>query len=381
MPNHESKILPAFRMRALLRSTPVLALLTLGLILPAQLGAQVQPEIVGHVEGQDFRIEAQPGLPLPSGPSTGLLASGSRLIVRAGQAQISLNGGGEIIICGAARLQLLKSQGALTVALDYGTLRIRVDDAESLSVFTPQVMATPIAIGGGSRETTIGLEHNGQMCLRALSGAVRISQPLSGESLLVPQYGGLSLSGGQLNPVAAAAPGCACDLDTAKLLPLKPIPARETSGVGSLPAADLPSQTQSVPLEEKPRTLQGTKEVAAPPVLPRDSVASDAAAPPSVDTPIYHVLMPPLTFNAANPTPPPDPSPDTMILVRTVRAREETVFSGTVEPKSAVAAPPTAQKDSSASSAHSGILARIGGFFRRVFGVSTGPGCEGAGCR
>src|SRR5580704_7797319 len=160
MLNHESQIIPGFRMCALLRFIAVLAVVVLALIAPAHLGAQISPEVVGRVEGQDFTVEAQPGLPLPSNASSGVLTSGSRLIVRAGEARISLSGGGEIIICGAARLQLLKSQGALTVALDYGTLRIRVDDAESLSIFTPQVTATPIAIGGGARETTIGLEQN-----------------------------------------------------------------------------------------------------------------------------------------------------------------------------------------------------------------------------
>jgi hypothetical protein len=385
MANHETQFLSGLEKHAVPRLVPALVLLVLALVASSSLSAQTPPEVVGHVDGQNFKIEAPQSGPATIGPAD-VLTSGSRLIARAGQTRVSLNGGGEIIICGAARLQLLKSQGALTVALDYGTLRVRIEGAESVAVFTPLVTATPVAIGGGERDTTIGLEQNGQMCLRALSGAVRIAQQLSGQSLLVPQYGGLSLSGGQLNPIAAGAPGCSCELDTAKLLTTKPLVTHEASGTGTTPAAKPPSQTQPIivdeKVDEKPRTLPNANAIAVPPVTPKEAVAADSvAAPPSVDVPIYKVLMPPLIFNAADPGPPPDPGPETIILVRSVHAQEDTVYSGTVEPKGARTESPSTQKNSSADSPHSGILARIGGFFRRVFGVSTGPGCAGAGCK
>jgi hypothetical protein len=382
MANHATQVHRGWKAHTSLISLTLLASMAVALLAPTRLGAQLPPEIVGRVEGSDFRIEAQPGMPTPALDAANVLTSGSRLTVRSGQVRILLNGGGEIFICGAARLQLLKSQGALTIALDFGTVRVRVSDAGSVAVFTPLVTATPISIGGGDRDTTVGLEQNGQMCLRSLSGAVRIAQQLSGESLLVPQLGGLTLSGGQLSPVAAAAPGCPCEIENAKLSPSRPPLPHEAPPITSDSAARPPSQPQSAPIEERPRTVPGTNAIAMPPVIPKETGATDAVdAPPSVDAPLYKVLMPALIFNAANPTPPPDPSPDTMILVRSVRAREGVIFTGTVEPKGTREAPSVAQNATNAETPHQGFFAKIGGFFRRVFGGSSGPDCAGAGCK
>ena len=72
-------------------------------------------------KGGISRSKVPASAPTTVGDAANVIASGSRLIVRSGQARITLNGGGEIIICGAARLQLLKSQDAMTIALDLGT--------------------------------------------------------------------------------------------------------------------------------------------------------------------------------------------------------------------------------------------------------------------
>src|SRR5579862_9175094 len=149
----------------------IFALLVLAGICPQRLDAQAPAQIVGRVEGRDFIVEDASGAPsagqLPGSVASASLASGSHLDVRSGQARILLDGGGEIVICGAARLQLLKAQGALTVALDYGTLHVNVAGSEPIAIFTPLVLATPVSIGAGARETTIGLESTGQMCLRS----------------------------------------------------------------------------------------------------------------------------------------------------------------------------------------------------------------------
>jgi hypothetical protein len=193
---------------------PALALVFFGAV---GTRAQTTREFVGRVEGHDFVVENSIGEPVPAGEQANLLSSGNRLVVRSGQARILLEGGGDILICGAAQLDLLKSQGSITIALDHGTLHVHVKKSDPVSVFTPLVLATTVAIGGGERDVTVGLEQSGQMCIRAISGAVRVGQQLSGESLLVPQFGGLTLSGAQINAVSASAPGCTCEADAARL--------------------------------------------------------------------------------------------------------------------------------------------------------------------
>lgn len=343
----------------------LLTVLAVGAVCALHLHAQSPAQIVGRVEGRDFVIEqesaALPTSMEPSNSASAMLPSGSHLDVRTGQARILLNDGGEIVVCGPARVQLLKSQGALTVALDYGKLHIKVSGEEPLTFFTPLIVATPVIIGGGPRETIIRLEQNGEMCLRATSGAVRVEQQLSGQSLLVPQFGQLSLSGGQLAAASPSAPGCACEMEVAKDSPLRPPVARDSVFTLNPNAA-------------KP-AVETMKTVVAPPLpAPNPNRSSDAAsqAPPDLDTPIYEVLMPALIYNSSTQVPLPDPSPQTIRLVRSVRVHEDTVISGTIESngKRKPQAFP-AKVDPNAQKSQPGFFARIGGFFRRVFGSKS----------
>lgn len=314
-------------------------LLMFALAAPARLGAQVLPEVAGRVEGSDFTIESMAGLPPAAGEAAKLLTNGSHLVVRSGHARISLAGGGEIEICGPARLQVLKSNGGLTIALDFGTLHLDVEGAQPISIFTPLVLATPVGIGGGEREATIGLENSGQMCLRAISGAVRVEQQLSGQSLLVPQLGGLSLAGGQLSPVSATSAGCACDLDAAKV---------------SQPAVIHDRLSLSPPMPPPHFALPVAR-------------TTDISEPPSVDIPDNKVLIPALVFNSTEIGPPPGPSPETIYLVQSVNVKEDTIFHGTVESKeNGKKSAPAAQSDPNNARPKPGIFARLGGFFRRV---------------
>ena len=275
--------------------------------------------------------------------------------MRSGQARILLEGGGDILICGAAELQLLKAQGAITIALDHGTLRVHIKKSDPVSIFTPLVLATTVAIGGGERDVTIGLEQTGEMCVRAKSGAVRVGQQLSGENLLVPQFGGLSLSGGQINAVSSSAPGCTCEADSAKLAP---------------PRANMnqaPSVASNIRSEPVIQNVQGP-QISSP---LRQSLSSANVTAPSLNEPAVTIIMPPLVYNASNPDPPEDPVLETIALVRSVRVREDTIVRGTVEPKGNFAIVPAAKKTSDSGTAHAGVLARIGGFFRKIFGGSS----------
>jgi len=339
------------QIRSTLRAIATLTFLSV--IAPA-LRAQITGEFVGRVEGHDFVVEDPSGTPVPRGDLSELLSSGNHLLVRSGQARILLDGGGDILICGAAQLQVLKSQGSITVALDYGTIRVHEKKTDPISVFTPLVVATTVAVGGGERDATVGLEQSGQMCIRAKSGAVRVGQQLSGENLLVPQFGGLTLSGGQVNAVSASAPGCTCEADSARLSPSRPNvnqPSRETiTVVDVLPDVSHFPQVSS-PVRQSPSS-------------------ANVGAPPEVSERVLRINMPPLVFNSSNPDPPEEPAVEMITLVRSVRVREDAVIRGTVEPKGNAAIVPAEKKTSARSADHSGVLARIGGFFRRLFGGS-----------
>jgi hypothetical protein len=334
------------------RAAPVFALLAFG---ATGIHAQTSHEIVGRVEGRDFTVENAAGTVAGAGELAGILTSGARLVVRSGQARILLEGGGDVVICGAAELQVLKAQGSLTIALDYGTLRVHVKKSDPVSVFTPLVLATTVSIGEGERDVTVGLEQTGLMCVRAKSGAVRIAQQLSGESLLVPQFGGLTLSGGQLNAVSSLAPGCTCDADSTKLAPWRPSVTQPTV-VASAPVSDPSPDLSQHHLIGNPR--------------PQSASPSIVGAPPAVNGPIYTAIMPPFVFNAENPDAPPEPELETIALVRSVRVREDTIIRGTVEPRGNSVNLIASKKSSVSGADHSGVMASIGRFFRKLFGVS-----------
>src|SRR4029077_20836994 len=73
--------------------------------------------------------------------------------------------------------------------------------------------------------------------------------------------------------------------------------------------------------------------VLAPP-LPPQRKRTENSPPPSASAgePVYTVLMPPLSFDANSPQPPPNPAPETILLVREVRLRPSAEFRGHVNP-------------------------------------------------
>jgi hypothetical protein len=319
--------------------------LALMISVAAGIGAQTTRELVGRVEGHDFVVENSIGEPIPPGELVEKLSSGNRLVVRSGQARIILEGGGDILICGAAQLELLKAQGAITIALDHGTLRVHVRKSDPVSVFTPLVLATTVSIGGGERDVTVGLQPTGEMCIRAKSGAVRVGQQLSGESLIVPQFGGLTLSGGQINAVSASAPGCTCEADAIKLSPPRANVTQQVPGENITTGPPLPQ-------------FSTQRQIGAP--LPQASSIVDLAVVPVVDDSAVAVLMPPLVFNVSASDEPAEAAMETIALARSVRVREDTIVYGTVEQKVNHGSTPAAKANSG-----------ISGFFRRLFGGSS----------
>ena len=90
--------------------------------------------------------------------------------------------------------------------------------------------------------------------------------------------------------------------------------------------------------------------------------------------------MPPLTFDAMSPEPPPDPDPVGIFMVREAQSLPELYFRGQVEPTAEAASdysPP--QRLTPVKTA---VKPKRPNFFARLFGVfrrNRAP-CAGAGC-
>src|ERR1700751_425358 len=138
-----------------LRSLPLLFLLLACLVPGPPVTAQQSqppPGTIGRVEGNDVSIEG--GAAAANGTSTSapsmFVANGSVITVHSGQARMTLVGGGEIDVCGPAKFTLLQSGPAITLALNFGRMRVQLPAAVQLRIFTPTIVVTPIDIGGGA---------------------------------------------------------------------------------------------------------------------------------------------------------------------------------------------------------------------------------------
>jgi hypothetical protein len=272
-----------------------------------------------------------------------------------------LNAGGEISICGPAHFKLIKSSGALTLALDYGRVHPSLESADGFTIYTPTIVATPIAISEGTRDITVGLEQSGEMCVLTARGAMRVEPQFSEQSMIVPQGGTVRLAGGQIESLKADASACSCDFPRAHMETPAPAPPPH-----SKPALDIGALAPPLPPQRK-RT-----DISPPPIA-------------STQEPVYTVLMPPLSFDASSPEPPPEPAPETIMLVREVRLRPSAEFRGHVNPAppqtvavhdSPPAATPVPTENRPAAP-QPGIFDRVRNFFRKLAGKSP---CAGAGC-
>ena len=274
-------------------------LLALSLIVCGSIAAAAQtPQTeIARISGDDIAVKGAVSVEVIEGRSTTVLPSSSDITVRSGQALITLADGGEIDICGPAHFTLLESGETITVALDYGRVHSHLDASTNFVIYTPQVVVTPITVGGGDRDLSIGLTPSGTMCVLATQGAARVELQLSGQSMITPQGGEMTLEGGQLQASGRGSEACACESPQAQ---------------APRPGSATPPLELSVPARPGEHT-------------------TTQSAPPPDEEPIYQVYMPPLTFNASSPEPPPDPSPSLILLVRRVRVRPAAYFTGVVE--------------------------------------------------
>jgi hypothetical protein len=378
--------------------------------------AQTTPGAVGRVEGKDVSVEntVSAGSSV-GGPAAGaLVSSGSIVTVHSGHARLTLFAGGQVEICGPAKFTMLQTNGAITLALNFGRVRVQLPLDSALRVFTPTIIATPLDISGGARDVAVGLNLDDSLCVRATSGAIQLEHQFSGEKLIVPQTGEFFLNAGQLLPVAGTPGGCDCDASDVTPIPAPPasqplqyavaITRPEPSGQPiptPLPAPDIaapaaaPPDSLSVippPVLQKPgpdfdlQLLASASE--SHPVDPPKNAAS--AQPPTEPAPPPFMAsattaVAPLVYIAPDLRPPPDPGPDVILLIRQAQVAPDWEFSGHVNapdfalalqhalgqgaaPPSASTQPPQAQTGK-----------KKGGFWaslKRAFGGGSGPQVE-----
>ncbi len=320
---------------------------------PREAAAHDNPPLgdaVGTIEGDSISVQGPMSVEAANGQVKTIVRSGGDVQVKSGQARIDLVEGGNITICGPAHFSVLKSGGALTIALDHGTIHAHVEGQLTLTIYTAQIQARTIAIGNEPQDALVGLDRAGMMCIHAAKGAVRVEQQLSGQTVLIPQNGDVSLTNGQLETLRNSTGRCACELQLAE----KPTNiSTQISGLAT--AEDLRKK-----IEPKP-----TSPVQASP-----------QPPPLKEEPVYQVFMPPLHYDA-NTQVQQDYDPSLIVVVRRARVRPTLIFQGKVEgdPIIAQANPPAAPNGAKPGAARKppepSAWDRVRNFFHNLWSPSS----------
>ena len=306
-------------------------------------------DAIGVIEGEAISVEGPMSVEVVHGQVKTLLRSGSDIHVKAGQARIDLVEGGQIMVCGPAHFSMLKAGGAITLAFDSGTIHAVVGNEVSLNIYTPQIQAHPISIGNGAEDVLVGLDSAGAMCIRANKGAVRVEQQLTGQSVVVPQSGDVSLTNGQIESLRASAGHCVCTVQTV----MKPM----------TPGTEISQLATKEEIRKKGAEPKST--------APAENV--DQTAQP--EEPVYQVFMPPLEYDAKTKVQG-EFDPNLIILVRRVRVRPTLIFQGRVEgdPVVAQAAGPASPGNSLSKPQKQGedsTWSRVKTYFRKLWSPAT----------
>lgn len=306
-------------------------------------------DAVGAIEGAAISVQGPMSMDATNGQIKTILRSGSEVQVKSGQAHIDLVEGGNITICGPSHFSVLKSGSALTIALDSGTIHAHIEGQLTLTVYTAQIQAHAVSIGNGAQDMLVGLDASGTMCIHPSRGAVRIEQQLTGQSLLIPQSGEVSLSNGQLETLHNSIGQCTCELQ------LSARPTEVSTQVSALASTEELKQRAEAKAADPP-----TKTPPAP-----------------KEEPVYQVFMPPLKYDA-NAKVQQDYDPNLIVLVRRARVRPTLIFQGKVEGDPVVAqaaapAPPPAMQKSDAATkpADDTTWNRVRTFFHKLWSPSS----------
>lgn len=281
---------------------------------------------VGRLSGDDVSVKGAISFETENGRTTALLASGSDLTLRSGEAKIDLQEGGEIILCGPAHLSILKSGTAITIALDYGQVHLQVSAAAQVTIYTPFLIVTPAAIGTRDTDVTVGLDQKGELCIMALSGAMRVEEQFTPQNLIVPQGGDVQIDGGELSNLRTGGRTCSCEL--------------------------LVSQNSA--------RKQTEVSVLTPPASNRPN---PPRPPESTDIPTYRIDVP-LTFDASSAAASVGLTLQTVQIIRESVVQQPVSFRGAVTP-ALPAPPPEISPDRRSHHSKFGFFARIFGIFHR----------------
>jgi hypothetical protein len=337
-------------------------------------------DTVGAIEGEAIALQGPMTVDVVHGQVKTILRSGNDIRVKSGQARLELVEGGKIAICGPAHLSVLKSGGSLTLALDTGVIRVHVEKQPAVTVYTAQIQAKPMSIGEGPQDALIGFDAPGVMCVRAMAGAIRLEQQLTGQSVIVPQGGNILLNNGALEGLQNTTGHCACEMELAKTAPPPPevsrlattedIQRRDAETKAEIAKKEPPAPgaaPERQPVAEKPPAAEG------PRATERSAVVEKA--PAAKQEPVYQVFMPPLAYDARAAVQNDNFDPKLIVLVRRVRVRPTLIFQGRVEgdaaaqqiaaakpagPKPAVPAPAAQPKEGS-------VVNRVRAFLRNLF--------------
>jgi hypothetical protein len=360
------------------------------LLIPA-LARTDQPsyDTVGAIEGEAISVQGPLNIEVVQGRTRTILRSGSDIHVNSGQARIDLVEGGQIAVCGPAHLSVLKSVNLLTVALDTGVIHARIERQPALTIYTAQIQAKPFAISDAPQDVLVGFDQTGAMCIRADSGAVRVEQQLTAQSIVVPQAGEVLITNGQLETLRSGITHCACELQLVKTLPpqLEVGPAANPQEIEASKNAAAPRDIPKAAPKETPaeisrlatpREIEKKKTEATPP-----GTSKPVTKESSNEGPVYQVFMPPLSYDATAKVQPDNFDPQLIVLVRRVRVRPTLIFQGSVKDAPVIAknTPPPAPLNTQATPTpqnqqepaqknpqpNNSIFARIRAFFRSLF--------------
>ncbi|HKV04158.1 MAG TPA: hypothetical protein VJO53_03505 [Candidatus Acidoferrales bacterium] len=311
-------------------------LLATASICPARARAQGAPaEAIGRVEGPDISVEKgtaeHNGTPAVA-PSIDV-SNGSIVTVHSGRAKMTLFAGGKVGICGPAKLTLLVSGDAITLALSFGRVRVELPAKTALRVFTPSIIGTPLDISGGSRDVTMGLNLDDSLCVLATSGAIQLEHQFTGEKLIVPQAGEFFLNAGKLLPVAGTPGGCDCLALEPRETPTAAGPPPEFAAATAPPQVDADPRSSVAatepPAESSVHFVLPARANEAHPVAP--GATAEVPGEPLVAPQVYAEALPALTFMASSPPRPPDAWTDIQFLIRNAQISPDYEFSGRVE--------------------------------------------------
>lgn len=321
-------------------------------ILASSARPQTTEPMLGEVAGDNISVLGPSNVVAGSAPRAIAFGGGSTIVVFSGKARVEFAGGGELEICGPAKFTVLASGEALTVALSFGRVHVKFDASRPITIYTPLVIATPMALENQPRDFTLGLANTGAMCVLAARGAVQVQHQLSGETLIVPQPSEVLLQGTTFGATPATAGSCRCDFDEPSVqksvLPAYVAAQRQTTPeITETQPAAMPAPAVS----QTPRPASANSLPAQAPIPPQPTPtkaeASSAPAParstalatPPAQQPVTKINLPPIGYDAKNATVPAEPmSVATLMRAKVADVQPEWIFHGIV------AEPPRAMK-------------------------------------